>query len=289
MPKVNFKFQIACLEQVSRRKANFKFKFLVIFVCLLISTALSGCSAIGFNDPAALQVTSVPEASIFLDGKHLGKTPFFSDQLKKGEHQIKITADGATYVSKIFLEGSTLTVVNRQLASNFLAQSGETLTLMKGKNGLFIVSDPANSVVNIDGKLSGTTPVLIKKIADGEHKISLSKEGFITREFTIKSTGSYQLLVNANLASEIAKQLTLPSPEEPKIQKIEILTTPQGFLRIRQEANTLSPEIGRVKTGDQLELLQEIKDWSKVVFSSQPANKADKQGWVSTQYTKKLP
>lgn len=264
-------------------------KLFFITYHLSLVTILSGCSAIGFDNPAALQVTSVPEASIFLDGKHLGKTPFFSDQLKYGEHEIKITADGATYVAKIFLEGSTLTVVNRQLATNFLAQSGETLTLIKGKNGLFIISDPANSIVTIDGKLSGATPALIREIEDGEHKITLSKEGFITREFTIKSTNGYQLLVNANLASEIAKQLIQPSSEEPKIQKIEILPTPQGFLRIRQEPNTQSPEIGRIKTGDQLELLQEIKDWSKVVFSSQPAGQPDKQGWVSTQYTKKLP
>lgn len=258
-------------------------KKLFFITCHLSLVAiLSGCSAVGFNKPAALQVTSVPEASIFLDGKHLGKTPFFSDQLKYGEHELKITADGAVYVSKIHLEESTLTVVNRQLASNFLAQSGETLTLVKGKDGLFIISDPANSIVTLDGKLSGSTPVLIKKIEDGEHKISLSKEGFITREFTIKSTSGYQLLVNANLASEIAKQIVPSQPPEPKIQKVEITQTPQGFLRVRNEPSTASREIGRVKTGDQLELLQETVDWSKVAFEG-------KQGWISAQYTKKLP
>src|SRR3989344_1571397 len=72
MPSLTPKRYFSILFQVS------SFLFLVLF--------LSGCKAIGTTKPAALQITSVPEASVFLDGKHLGKTPFFSDQLKVGEY-----------------------------------------------------------------------------------------------------------------------------------------------------------------------------------------------------------
>src|SRR3972149_397469 len=107
MPTIisNFKFQIS----------NFK-KLLLVTCQLSIVLLLSGCTLIGAQKPAALQVTSIPEASVFLDGKHLGKTPFFSDQLKSGEFLLKITVSDASYVNKVTLAAGTLTVVNRELA-----------------------------------------------------------------------------------------------------------------------------------------------------------------------------
>src|SRR3989344_3459038 len=131
---------------VSRSKVKgqiSKVKNLLIAYCLLlIALTLSGFSIVGTSKPAALQVTSTPEASVFLDGKHLGKTPFYSDQLKSGEHELKITAESANFSTLINLQESTLTVVDRQLAKNFLSQSGEILTLNSNQKGLFIITDP---------------------------------------------------------------------------------------------------------------------------------------------------
>ena len=249
------------------------FLFLVLF--------LSGCSAIGTTKPAALQITSVPEASVFLDGKHLGKTPFFSDQLKVGQYLLKVTAGEASFVEKITLSGGTLTVVNRELANNFLAESGETLWLESGKRGLFVSSMPSEADITVDGKLVGKTPYLVEKLEEGEHKITLAKAGYINREFAIKVSNKYQVVADVTLASEIAKN-PQPSPTPVlAVQKVKILATPVGFLRVRKEASLSSAEIGRVKTGDELEIIQETKDWIKVKFE-------DKQGWISSQYAKKL-
>lgn len=272
MPKINYKLQII----------NYKFKLQVTALFLLLTSTLSGCSAIGFNKPAALQITSTPEASVFLDGKHLGKTPFFSDQLKEGEHEVKITTDSASFISKINLQKSTLTVINRQLAENFLSQSGEILTLNAGKNGLFVISSPNEATVIVDGKLVGKSPILIEDIEDGEHKVAVSALLYITREFTVKTTAKYQLLAEVTLASQIAKEAINKGTLEPKTIKVEITKTPQGFLRVRQDPITAALEIGRVKPGEEYEVLQEIKDWIKIVFEG-------KQGWISTEYTKKLP
>ena len=261
------------------------FKLLSVVTCLLsVVFVLSGCSAIGTTKPAALQITSIPEASVFLDGKHLGKTPFFSDQLKVGEYLLKITAGEASFVEKITLSGGTLTVVNRELANNFLAESGETLWLESGKRGLFVSSMPSEVEITMDGKLVGKTPYLVEKLEEGEHKITLTKAGYINREFAVKASNKYQVVADVTLASEIAKNPQVqPSPVPAlSVQKVRILATPTGFLRVRKEASLDSPEIGRVKTGDELEIIQETKDWVKVKFE-------DKQGWISSQYAKKLP
>src|SRR5437660_9065 len=123
------------LRNAKRLTTNTKFILHTSYFILLI-LLLSGCKVIGSTKPAALQVTSTPEASVFLDGKHLGKTPFFSDQLKAGEFTLKISASEASYVDKITLKEGTLVVVTRDLNDNFLAQSGETLWLESGKKGL---------------------------------------------------------------------------------------------------------------------------------------------------------
>lgn len=256
---------------------------IALVVSLLSLLTLSGCSAVGFNKPAALQITSKPEASVFLDGKHIGKTPFFSDQLKSGEHSLKISVSEASYIDQINLTSGTLTVINRELAPNFLAQAGETLSLKPGSKGFFIASMPQEADITIDGKLIGKTPALVGDISEGDHKVLVTKDGFASREFAIKTTSKYQLLAQVSLASQAAKNIAegnSPSPQ-PQTAKIAITDTPQGFLRVRQDSSIDSPEIGRVQPGDQLEVVQQTPDWIQVKFQG-------KQGWVSSQYTKKL-
>ncbi|MDO8487188.1 MAG: PEGA domain-containing protein [Candidatus Curtissbacteria bacterium] len=278
----------------TKAKASLKTLAFVVSLSSLV-ILLSGCSAVGFNKPAALQITSKPEASVFLDGKHVGKTPFFSDQLKSGKHSLKITVSEASFVDEVNLTSGTLTVVNRDLAPSFLAQAGETLYLLPGKHGLFITSMPPEADATVDGKLVGRTPVLMSNIGEGDHKVLITKDGYISREFAIKTTSQYQLSAQVTLASQEAKNIAegnVPSPQ-PQIARVEITDTPQGFLRVRQDASIDSAEIGRVKTGDQLDIVRETADWIKVKFPARNASQSDaggqgKQGWISAQYTKKI-
>ncbi len=266
-----------------KTKVKIGLKTLALVFSLLSLVTLPGCSAIGFNKPAALQITSKPEASVFLDGKHIGKTPFFSDQLKSGKHSLKITVSEASFVDEVNLASGTLTVVNRDLAPSFLAQAGETLYLLPGKHGLFVTSLPTEADITVDGKLAGRTPILISDIGEGDHKVLIAKDGYASREFAIKTTSQYQLSAQVYLASQEAKNIAegnVPTPQ-PQIAKVEVTDTPQGFLRVRQDASIDSAEIGRVKTGDQLDIVQETADWIQVKFQG-------KQGWISAQYTKKL-
>ncbi|MDP2632152.1 MAG: PEGA domain-containing protein [Candidatus Curtissbacteria bacterium] len=249
---------------------------------LFLASSLTGCTLLGTNSLAALQITSTPEAAVFLDGKHIGKTPFRSDQLKEKEYLVKITAGEASFTSKVSLKSGTLTVINRELNNNFMAQSGETLYLESGTKGLFVSSTPQEADLVLDGKYIAKTPYLLQNIENGDHTVNLSKTGFIKREFAIQTSGEYRLVADVALASEAAKGLG-PSPlPAPKAQKLEISKTPQGFLRVRKEPSTTSLEVGRVKTGDQLEIVQETEDWVEIKF-------VGKQGWISTQYTNKLP
>lgn len=168
-------------------------------------TILSGCTAIGYSKPAALQVTSEPEASVFLDGKHLGKTPFYSDQFESGVYTLKISASDAKFVSSVQLTEGTLTVVNRQLAGNFIAQSGEVLSLKPSATGVIVTSWPNEADLTIDGRYIGKTPQLVTGIGHGDHKVLVSKQDYTSRQFAIKTSPKYQVVTEVTLASEIAE------------------------------------------------------------------------------------
>ncbi|MBI4037697.1 PEGA domain-containing protein [Candidatus Curtissbacteria bacterium] len=267
------------VSTVKRQLSNVKPAMVTIHFALT-TILLSGCSLLGSQNPSALQVKSTPEAAVFLDDKHIGKTPFYSDQLKAGTHSLKIVASDSSYSEEIGLIPGTLTVVNRELSSNFMAASGETLWLEPSSRGIFINSNPNEASVEVDGQKKGKTPYLSEEIEVGDHKIHISREGYITREFTVKTSGGSRLTADVTLASELAKNpKAVPSPL-PTVQ-LEILKTPQGFLKVRKEASLSAPEVGRVNSGQKYELIQETKDWYKINFDG-------KQGWISAQYAKKI-
>lgn len=266
---------------VDRKSLIVKVVRVTCFVSLV--TILSGCSAVGFSKPAALQVISKPEASVFLDGKHLGKTPFYSDQLKEGEYTLKVTAESADYIDKITLRGGILTAVNRELNSNLLAQAGETLSLVPGQKGLFIVSLPPDADIAVDGSLMGKTPQNITDLKEGDHKILLSKDGFLDREFSISTSRKYQLLADVTLASIIAKDNGASKKESRQQEEdmVLILNTPQGFLRVRSEPSLSASEVGRVTSGETYEILKEEDEWFQISF-------AGKIGWISASFAEKI-
>lgn len=255
----------------------------VVFCQLSVVVVLSGCTAIGFSKPSALQVTTTPEASVFLNGKHLGKTPFYSDQLKVGEYTLKVTESNSDYALKISLTEGTLTVVNRDLNPNFLAQSGENLSLTNGQKGLFVISFPNEADITVDGKYVGISPFLLEDLEEGDHQVLVSKIGYIDREFAIHSSLKYQLLADVTLASQIAKGIGInqTDPKPLKVDHVLIQNTPQGFLRVRREPETDSTELGRVKSGEEYEIIQEIGEWFQISLEG-------KLGWISKTFSEKV-
>lgn len=265
-----------------RLTANADKLFLVASLLFLVTT-LSGCSAIGFQKFAALQVTSTPEASVLLDGRLLGKTPFYSDQLKSGSYTLKITTSDATYLAKIELSDGTLTVVNRGLSTNFLAQAGENLSLAPSLKGIMITSLPPDADITIDGRYIGKTPAQITNIATGEHKVLVTKQAYVNREFAIKTLSKYQVIAEVTLASKVAKGLAteIAQVEASSSAKVEIAKTFQNFVNVKKEPDAAASDIGRARTGQQLDFKGENPNWLQVIFEG-------KLGWIPKEFAKKL-
>ncbi|MCL5970430.1 MAG: SH3 domain-containing protein [Patescibacteria group bacterium] len=85
----------------------------------------------------------------------------------------------------------------------------------------------------------------------------------------------------------LANPFLTPTPKEkssPTISsssKVVILDTPNGFLRVRDDASLSGAEIARVTPGETFPLLDESNGWYKIKL------KDGTTGWVSSQFAEK--
>lgn len=250
----------------------------------------------------ALQVTSIPQASVFANGVFIGKTPLCKceakDMLPVGEYTIKLvpSQDGlSAFEEKVTINPNVLTVIDRSFGTAG-SSSGSVITLSALSDPeakeLSIVSIPQGASVIIDSQDVGTTPYRSSDISESDHEVKLSKAGFDEKTVRIKITKGYKLSAavflsanpNAPVASESAKEdaatgTAVLTPEA--LGKIVISQTPNGFLRVREQPTTTSTELTRVNSGETFDILDEQNGWYKITASDGVS------GWVSADYATK--
>ena len=163
-----------------------------------------------------------------------------------------------------------------------MAQAGETLSLKSGLKGVMIASLPTEADMTIDGRYVGKTPLQITNIAESEHKVLVTKQGYADREFSIKTLAGYQVVAEVTLASKVAKGLAIDVsvPEASSSAKGQSVKT-QSTVNVKKEPVKLAQDIGKVKAGEQLDVIGQNQDWYQVVFEG-------KQGWIPKESASKL-
>lgn len=264
-------------------------KVFIISVLLILTAGLSYWNFFprGKFGPAALQVFSKPPgAQVSINDNSVGVTPYKNQGIKSGDIKLVVGTGSASFAKIIKLNPKVVTVVNRELSDNLFLQAGEILSLEAGA-GLAISSTPDGAQVEIDDKKAGTAPAHIKDIQPGAHKVVISKDNFVSRAIQVEVHSGYQLTLEATLATtaeSLAKILGSPlaTPAATLAPKVKILSTPTGFLRVRDNPTFGAGEIGRVNPGEDLILLEEKPDWFKIRLVN------NREGWISAQYAKKL-
>ena len=114
----------------------------------------------------ALKVSSIPPgASLWLNGKQVGKTPYLEKNLKTGQHQILVRLDGYDdFPSRVHVDAGQTTEVNAVLPELF--------------GGLHIQSEPTGAEVFLNGQRAGATPYVKEKMKIDSYNIVLKKEGY---------------------------------------------------------------------------------------------------------------
>jgi len=113
----------------------------------------------------SIQITSVPSgASVWLDGRQIGITPYENNVLQPGNYQLSVRKDGYEDYSQTIIAGSDQKTT---VVANLVALMGN----------LNITSEPAGASILLDGKPEGSTPGTIQKKA-GTYQIVLRKPGY---------------------------------------------------------------------------------------------------------------
>lgn len=274
----------------------------IIFFVLPVAVALIaiGIAAFFFSRNAgkgALQVTSIPKSQVFLNGKPIGRTPLckceLADMFPVGEHTLRLVPQNAAlapFEEKIPISQSVLTVVDRTFGEGSTSE-GSIITLQplsdKKSLSLLVVSFPDEALVLLDKNSVGTTPLLLKNVTDSDHEITVQKDGYKEKTVRIRTAAGYKLSalvylgVNPTTAVPSPSPTASPSATPTPVQKVVILQTPTGFLRVRDRASLNGSEIARVGPGEIYELVSEQTGWFEVKLSD------GKIGFISTQYAKK--
>lgn len=256
--------------------------FILISILILLIRYSSNAAELflGIKEKSGISVLSTPnEATVFLDGNEVGKTPFEDRNLEVREYNVKLEKEEASWQGKVKLTAQTLTIVNRDLAKDQASSSGEILTLDKGR-GVTVVSNPSGAEVEIDGKVFGKTPLNIN-ITSGEHIINLSHPNYLNRSIKVTLPNNFNLTVSVDLALSEADLTTVSAPVITQTPEVVVKQTPTGFLRVRDKGSLLGKEIAQVKPGDTLILLEELSGWDRVRLSD------GTEGFVSSTYVEK--
>ena len=199
-------------------------RFLQFGFILLIAALLSGCDLFKSRKKAALSVQTTPKATIFLDGEHLGQTPYYNEKLKAGEYVLKIVPESSgqalnPWEGRVTLSPGILTVVNRQLGLTQDDSSGEILAFEpladKKAISISVVTTPDGAVINLDGEPRGFAPLSLDNISEGDHVLVVSSPGYQERSIKAKTVKGHKLIASVQLARE-QEQPETPDEDEPE-------------------------------------------------------------------------
>ena len=267
----------------------------------------------GRQGPGALQISTTPRATVFIDGSQVGVTPFFDDKIEAGEHTVKLIPESTTdnltpWEGKVNLLPGILTVINRSFGADESASSGEILSLektgRKDKASLAVISIPDQAVVKINGEPKGFTPLTVENLAPSNYQIIVSAPGYEERTVSASTVGGYKLIVNVQLAQKIKgieeatpsaevegeteeEAEASPTPKaSPKVEGtpppkpyIKVKETPTGWLRVRMGPSTSATEAAKVNPGEMYPYLNEEENgWYKIEYEK------GEEGWVSGVY-----
>ncbi len=235
---------------------------------------------LGLKPKSGISIQSTPDsATVFLDGEEVGTTPFEDKNLDVKSFHVKVNKDGASWQGNIKLTEGTITLINRDLAKDSSSQSGEVLSLSKGK-GITLISNPSDSDIEIDGKDYGKTPISIN-LEPGEHTILVSHPNYLKRSIKVSLPKEFNLAVSVDLALSEADLSTISAPVITQTPEVVVKDTPTGFLRVRDQASLQGKEIAQVNTGETLVLLEELSGWYRVRLQN------GVEGFVSSTYVEK--
>jgi len=151
-----------------------------------------------------VNVESMPAgARVSIDGRDVGVTPLTIPALARGSHVVRITHQGYVAAERRVRIGSNQPAQSIEVdlvAARAAREAAPAPTAPERTSGSLIVdSRPIGARVFVDGKLVGTTPLLLEDVAAGDHGVRLELDGFNAWTTSTKVTGGERTRVSGSL------------------------------------------------------------------------------------------
>src|SRR3989344_7102098 len=179
-----------------------------------------------FFEKGALQVTSLPASDVYLDGEHIGRTPFCKckdDPLPRGEYLIRLVPNDSKlnyFEEKVVIKKDLVTLVDRVFASGGGSESS-ILSLDplddKKTSQIRIISIPNDTEVFLNNRSVGKTPILLKAVPQAEHRLTLRKDGYKEKTTALLTTDGYEIIAVMQLAVGMPPNVLATSSASPDI------------------------------------------------------------------------
>ena len=268
---------------------------IVLLTIFLVSFIVLGTLFVtGYFSPpkAGLLIDTSPMSTVFVNGERMGTTKY-EGMFKPGEVVVKLVPESfdkplPPYETKVKLVSGVKTIVQRVFLESEDKSSGAIISFEKSddKNAqISVVSIPDAAQVLLDGQIRGNTPFKLSSVGVGEHTLTLKAQGYEDKEINVMTYKGFKLTAVFKLSpKDEPKQVEEnPTPEPVREEKVKILKTGTGFLRVRIEPSTLAKEVGRVIPGEFYKLLDTDDEtgWYKIEY------KDGEEGWISNEYAEK--
>ena len=254
------------------------FLFSAIFILLILGGSIFYFLWVFSKPAAALLVNSSETAAVVtINEKIVGTTPYLNESLREGEVGLKLTSeiktasegakeDKKVYKSswsrKIKLTAGTQTVVNYQFAPNEAFSSSIILYLEKG-SGVSVTSSPPQAEVSLDSTLVSLTPYN-SQISIGEHKLKISKDGFIPKEIVVNVPANFKLNVDVGLMLDPFKGVE----EIEASGKFKLLNLSTSDPKLISDTTSWAESIWFLQQKNQKEDLDLLLDWKGATSSA---------------------
>jgi serine/threonine-protein kinase len=152
----------------------------------------------------SLLVRSTPlGARVLVDGREYGRTPLTVGNLSRGSHNVRVIRDGyepddrqVTVTSAQRAHSMTVRLSPQRVAA--VASAGSRPPAPSAAP-LTVESRPAGAAVFLDGRLVGTTPLVVADVAVGEHALHLDRDGYQRWSSAIRIVTTERNRVTASL------------------------------------------------------------------------------------------
>lgn len=260
----------------------------IFFTALIIISAslfLGGC---GSGDIAGIEINTQPSVKIKIDGKDAGMSPYKNRSIKTGTVNIKIGQEGIGFWNKeLELKKNISTVIYWTFGKNDAYSGGYILSMEKYSDkgsGIIVSSSPSKATVLIGGENKGLTPLLITDLGEGDKEIKISMPGYTSLNLGVRPVIGHQIILEAMMAKEEKIAVSTPTPVNMPLEsenKIKILKTDTGWLRVRDMPSSAGLEIDKVNVGEIYDSVGDSGEWTHIIVR-------EKQGWVSTKFVEKI-